>query len=370
MREKSRISPLTAPVHVGMHPLTEVILLFDEDADEERCDQDVARLAELLDAEPSIDAQGLIGRLASDLGSVLPQTVRLISQANRRLSRRPPIEIAPIVASVRSAKLDYVAKMEQIVASTVHLRRVLTPHWFEELRAIVLAWDPDSSTTLELQTHTAFIGYCTDVMCYAGDFLQTLDDTFQRLAKFRSMKQKRQEIAGATAGYVSTTFEMLVLRKFAVAGLINEYEPVLPRGGRGEARVTIGDQHVFVEARVKMDEERRGGGFHPTDMGLKLFGKLQEKYAEQYAGVTEPLIVFFSLGASVLQDTEAEAMIAEVIKDRAAGMLSAVILCDFYQPHKMWLWCNQAAAHKLTPSAVKALCDLFPLQEFQKTGLI
>jgi hypothetical protein len=65
---------------------------------------------------------------------------------------------------------------------------------------------------------------------------------------------------------------MLVLRRFAVAGVIDEYEPALPGGGRGEARVTLGGQHVFVEARVKMDEERPGGAFEPTDMGLKLFG--------------------------------------------------------------------------------------------------
>lgn len=82
------------------------------------------------------------------------------------------------------------------------------------------------------------------------------------------------------------------------------------------------------------------------------------------------LVVFFSLGASVLHDVEAEAMIAEVMKDGAASTLSAVIFCDFHQPHKMWLWCNPAAAHELTPIAVEPLYELFPLQEFKKTGLI
>ncbi|HEX6097339.1 MAG TPA: hypothetical protein VF432_13505 [Thermoanaerobaculia bacterium] len=351
-----------------MHPLTAAILLFDEDADEEKCEQDIARLAELLDAEPSIDAQGVIRTITSDLGSVMQRTVPQIRQANGRLSRRPPIEIAPIVASVQSAKLDSIVKMEQIVATTVLLRRVLTPRWFEELRAIVLGWDAESA--FELSTHTVFMGYNTDVLCYRGDFLHVLDDAFERLARYGSVKQKLKEIAGARPGYISTAFEMLVLRTFAVAGLIDEYEPALPGGGKGEARVTLGAQHVFVEARAKMDEERPGGGFDPTDMGLKLFGKLQEKYAVQYAGVTEPLVVFFSLGASVLHDIEAEAMIAEVMKDGAATTLSAVVLCDFYQPHKMWLWCNPAAAQHLTPDAVKALYDLFPLQGFEKSGLI
>ena len=350
-----------------MHPLTDVIWMFNEDADDEKREQDVARLAELLDAEPSIDAQGVIGTLTNDLGTVVPRTVQLIRQANSRLSRRPPVEIAPIIAIVQSAKLDHVEKMTRLVAGSAHLLRVLTPRWFEELREIVLAWDPEA--LFELQTHTAFMGYYTDVVCYAGDFLQTLDDAFERLAKYGSVK-KLKEISGASAGFVSTSFEMLVLRRFAVARLIDEYEPALPGGGRGEARVTLGGQHTFVEARAKMDEERGGGAFDPMDMGLKLFGKLQEKYAAQYAGVTEPLVVFFSLGASVLQDIEAEAMIAEVVKDGAATTLTAVVLCDFYQPHKMWLWCNPAAAQQLTSDAVKALYKLFPLHEFEETGLV
>ncbi len=357
-----------AVVCMSVHPLTDAIWLFDEDADEETFEQDVARLAELLDAEPAIDAQGVIRTLTNDLGAVLPRTVPLIRRANSKLARRAPVEIVPIIANVQSAKLDHVGKMEQLVSGTAHLRRVLTPRWFEELRAIVLAWNPKA--IFELPTHTAFMGYYTDVVCYAGDFLQTLDDAFERLSKRGSVKQKLREIAGATAGYVSTAFEMLVLRTFAVAGLIDEYEPSLPDGGRGEARVTLGGQQVFIEARVKMDEERAGGAFDPRDMGAKLFGKLQEKYAAQYAGVTEPLVVFFSLGASVLHDIEAEAMIAEVANDGAARTLTAVVICDFYQPHKMWLWCNPTAAQQLTAEAVKALYDLFPLQEFKKTGLI
>jgi hypothetical protein len=163
---------------------------------------------------------------------------------------------------------------------------------------------------------------------------------------------------------------MLVLRRFALANVIDEYEPALPSGGRAEARVALDGQYVLIEARVKMDEERPGGGFDPEDMGLKLFGKLQEKYTVQYAGVTEPLVVFFSLGASVLHDIEAEAMIADVVKDGSAATLSAVVFSDFYQPHKMWLWCNPEAVHELEPVAVKVLYELFPLHEFVKTGFI
>lgn len=58
------------------------------------------------------------------------------------------------------------------------------------------------------------------------------------------------------------------------------------------------------------------------------------------------------------------------MNDGAATSLTAVVLCDFYQPHKMWLWCNPAAAQQLAPEAVQALYDLFPLREFEKTGLI
>lgn len=351
-----------------MHPLTDVIWLFDDDADDEKRDQDVARLAELLDSEPAIDAHSVIEILMKDLGTVVPRTAPLIRQANSKLSRRPPIEIAAIIAAVQSAKLDYVAKMEEIVANTAHLRRVLTPRWFEELRNIIRAWDAEGP--FELPTHTAFMGYYTDVTCYAGDYLQTLDDAFERLGKYGSVKQKLKEIAGASSGYVSTAFEMLVLRTFAVAGCINEYEPALPGGGKGEARISLGGQLTLVEARVKMDEERSGGAFDPSEMGAKLFSKMQEKYGTQYADVTEPLVVFFSLGASVLHDIEAEAMIAEVEKDGTANTLTAVVFCDFYQPHKMWLWCNPTASHQLTGDAVKALFELFPVREFKKTGLV
>jgi hypothetical protein len=353
---------------IDMHPLTDVIWLFDDDADDEKREQDLARLAELLDAEPAIDAQAVIETLTKDLGTVVPRTVPLIRQANSKLSRRPAVEIAPIIAAVQSAKLDDVLKMEEIVKNTVHLRRALTPRWFEKLREIIRGWDAESA--FELPTHTAFMGYYTDVTCYAGDFLQTLDDAFERLNKYGSVRQKLTEIAGPSAGYVSTAFEMLILRTLAVPGHIEEYEPFLPAGGRGEARINLGGQRVLVEARVKMDEERFAGAFDPAETGAKLFGRLQDKYAAQYAGVAEPLIVFFSLGGSVLHDIEAEAMIVEVIKDGAASTLTAVVFCDFYQPHQMWLWCNPTATHRLAPNAVRALYDLFPVREFRKTGLL
>src|SRR5207249_2574513 len=121
-------------------------------------------------------------------------------------------------------------------------------------------------------------------VCYGGKYLQTLDDAFDRLSAYGSVNQKLREIAGPTAGYVSTAFEMLVLRAFAAAGCIVEYEPPLPAGGRGEALVNLGGQNVYAEARVKMDEERGSGGFNPRTMGAKLFRKLQEKYIAQYAG--------------------------------------------------------------------------------------
>jgi hypothetical protein len=188
--------------------------------------------------------------------------------------------------------------------------------------------------------------------------------------KYGSIKQKLKEIAGASSGYVSTAFEMLVLRAFVVAGCITEYEPTLPGGGKGEARINLGGQNVLVEARVKMDEERSGGAFDPSEMGAKLFSKMHEKYATQYADVTEPLIVFFSLGASVLHDIEAESMIAEIMQDGTATTLSTVVFSDFYQPHEMWLWCNPTATHQLTGDAMKALFELFPVREFKKTGLV
>ena len=351
-----------------MHPLTDLIWLYDERAQPEVRRRKIARLAEVLDSDASIDGGNVVAILTADLGLVVPRAVTLIRCANPLLSKRPPINEIPIVTNVRAAKLLEVDKMEQIVETTQHLRRVLTPRWFAGLRAIIAAWDP--ATLFKLPTHTAFMGYFTDVVCYGGDYLQKLDDAFVQLEPFGAIKQKLREIAGATAGYVSTAFEMLILRAFAAGGSIEMYEPPLPGGGRGEARVNLGGQSVYVEARVKMDEPRGGGAFDPRTMGVKLFRKMQEKYVEQYAGVDAPLVIFFSLGASVMHDIEAEAMIAEVLQDRASKTLTAVVFCDFYQPHKMWLWRNRRATHRLTPQAVSALYALFPIRQFRKTGLV
>ena len=330
----------------------------------------IAQLAELLDGEPSIDAAALIAIVSNDLGLVIPRVLKGVKAANRLLTRRAPLDATPIVRSLRDAKLELVRNMEAIVNETKYLRRVLTPRWFGQLVAIVNAWNPEQ--VFSLDTHTAFMGYCDDVILYGGKYkyLQTLDEAFDRLSVYGSVNQKLREIAGPCAGYVSTAFEMLIVGSFARTGSIVQHQPALPSGGRGEAIVNLGGQNVYVEARVKMDEERGSGGFNPRTMGVKLFRKLQEKYAAQYAGIDAPLVVFFSLGASVLQDIEPEAMVVEVLRDKSAGLLTAVVFSDFYQPHKMWLWRNRRAKHRLTPAAVRALYDLFPVRRFQGTGII
>ena len=357
-----------AAVPLNVHPLTDLIWLYNEQAPPEARRRKVALLVQLLDSDESIDGERVVATLTADLGLVVPRAVTLIRRANSQLSKRAPVDEAPIVANVRGAKLAEVDKMEQLVAATHHLRRVLTPRWFAGLRSIIAAWDP--ATLFKLPTHTAFMGHFTDVVCYGGDYLQKLDDAFVQLEPYGSIKQKLREIAGATAGYVSTAFEMLILRAFAATGIIEAYEPPLPAGGRGEARVNLGGQSVYVEARVKMDEPRGGGAFNPRTMGVKLFRKMQEKYVEQYAGIDAPLVIFFSLGASVMHDIEVEAMITEVLQDRASKTLTAVVFSDFYQPHKMWLWRNRRATHRLTPAAVSALYALFPIRRFRTTGLV
>jgi len=341
----------------GVHPLTESIW-----------GRKVACVAELLNEDPSIDAAALIEIVTSDLRLIVPRVLTVVSAANQLLTRRASIDVLPIVMSLREAKLELARKMEAVVKETKHLRRVLTPKWFGQLSGIVNAWNPEE--VFSLPTHTAFMGYYDDVVCYQSDYLQTLDEAFDRLSAYGSVNQKLREIAGPSSGYVSTAFEMLVLRPFAAHGCIVEYEPLLPGGGRGEALVNLGGQGVYVEARVKMDEERGSGGFNPRTMGVKLFRKLQEKYAAQYAGIDAPLVVFFSLGASVLQDIEVEALIVEVLEDRAARSLTAVVFCDFYQPHKMWLWRNRHAKHRLTRAAVQTLYEIFPIRRFQTTGLV
>jgi hypothetical protein len=351
-----------------MHPITESIWLYDEHAPAQHRRRRIVRLAELLEENPSIDAAALIQIITNDLGVVVPRAVTVVGAANRILTRRSLVDALPIVITVRQAKLDVVQKMETVVRETKHLGRVLTPKWFGQLRGIVNAWNPEE--VFSLPTHTAFMGYYDDIVCYQSDYLQTLDEAFDRLSAYGSINQKLREIAGPSSGYVSTAFEMLVLRPFAARGCIVEYEPPLPGGDRGEALVNPGGQNVYVEARVKMDEERGSGGFNPRTMGVKLFRKLQEKYAAQYAGIDAPLIVFFSLGASVLHDIEVEALIVEVLEDSAAWSLTAVVFCDFYQPHKMWLWRNRRAKYRLTRAAVQMLYDMFPIRRFQTTGLV
>jgi hypothetical protein len=350
-----------------VHPLTEIICHYNEAPAEQRR-RGIVRLAEMLDSDNSIDGQRFVDLLTADLPHVPPRAVALVRKANARLARRGPLGLGPIVGNVRAAKLAAVGEMEKIVAETKHLKRVLTPRWFDELRAIIHGWDPEN--LFDLPTHTAFMGHLTDVTCYGDNYVQTLDDAFARLKRHGSIKQKLHEIAGPSAGYLSTAFEMLVLNPFAASDCIEEYEPRLPSGGRGEASVNLGGQRVYVEARAKMDEERENGMFDPAEMGVKLFRKLQEKYAGQYVGIDAPLIVFFSLGASVLHDIEVEAVIAEVRRDKTGKPLTAVVFCDFYQPHKMWFWRNRRANYRLSADAVKALYELFPIRRFRKTGLV
>jgi hypothetical protein len=79
---------------------------------------------------------------------------------------------------------------------------VLTTRWFGQLVAIVNAWNPEQ--VFSLDTHTAFMGYCDDVILYGGKYkyLQTLDEAFDRLSwdiRYRE-QEKAKKHGTATQG--------------------------------------------------------------------------------------------------------------------------------------------------------------------------
>jgi hypothetical protein len=61
------------------------------------------------------------------------------------------------------------------------------------------------------------------------NLLIELDGAFDVLMPFSpTLKPKLTQIAGVSAGYVATTFEMLILARFAREGFLRDYEPTLP----------------------------------------------------------------------------------------------------------------------------------------------
>jgi hypothetical protein len=117
-----------------------------------------------------------------------------------------------------------------------------------------------------------------------------------------------------------------------------------------------------------MEHHRGGGMFNPTRMGHRLAAKAREKYAGQLAGATEPVILFMSLDAYVVQDIEPEAMLAELLQDQDSRVLSAIVFSDTYRAKNLKLWLHPDARHPLTDALVGDLGQLLQLSEMVPSG--
>jgi hypothetical protein len=355
-----------------MHELTDIVWRHQEDAIMLPRQKSVPKLAALLDSDPSLDGPAVARIVESDLGLVVPRTVSMVGKANRYLKLRPPVDLDPIRDRVRLHKLQHLEAMEKVVLKTKHLRRVLDSKWFDEVRAVIGAWD--AASVFSIPTHPAYMGYYDDsaLKSTGTNLIVEIDDAFDLILPFAGkLTTKIHQIGSSTENYVPAVFEALIVARLARAGFLREYEPVLPGGGKAEARIEIAGQNILVEARSKVDEDRgSGGAFNPYEMGKKLHGKIRKKYAGQYAAIGEPLVLFFSLDAGVIQDIEPEAAITKILRDPKASTLSAVVFSDTYRGRNMWFWRNPRARHRLTRTAVACLRSVLNLKQFRRTGIV
>jgi hypothetical protein len=103
-------------------------------------------------------------------------------------------------------------------------------------------------------------------------------------------------------------------------------------------------------------------------MGHRLLGKAREKYSGQLSGATEPVVLFMSLDAYVVQDIEVEAMLAELLKDPESRVLSALVFSETYRAKNLRAWFHPDALRPLNTAMVDDLSLLLQLSEMIPSG--
>jgi hypothetical protein len=264
-----------------------------------------------------------------------------------------------------ASRLRHLEKLRALVDSSKRVKAVFTADWFEEVNALILKAKGEPS--LKLETHTAFIGYLHDALLdpERPNLLKEVDEALDRISETarRALTDKLRMVSRATADYVSVVFETLVVQRFVARGLLVEYEPII-KSGRPEGRVRLADQDVLIEARATLDSSfaRPTLAYDPKDLGLKLAGKVEEKYKGQLSAATVPAILFLGLNVNLrFEDAEMPAAFDAIVADPDSGVLSAVVLSDDFRARRFQVWLHPGAARPLSQGAQEELHRLLDL---------
>jgi hypothetical protein len=263
------------------------------------------------------------------------------------------------MADHTEARLRHLAELESLVESSKRLKKVFTPEWFEEVKDSVVKAQGEPG--LKLETHTAFIGYLHDALLdpKRPNLLQEVDEALDLISETarRALSDKLRMVSRGTDDYVSAVFETLVVQRFTARGLLVEYEPTIG-SGRPEALVKLADQDVLVEARATLDSSfaRPKLAYDPKDLGLKLAGKVQEKYEGQLRAAAVPAILFLALNINLrFEDTEMPVAFEAIVANPDSGVLSAVVLVDDYRARSFEVWLHPGARRPLSEEALREL---------------
>lgn len=260
-----------------------------------------------------------------------------------RLSRRTRI------------RLSQLKELRSAVESTRRLKEVFDNRWFEDVRELILrAWREPS---LKLDSHPAFIGYLHDALLdpERRNLLKEVDEALDSISEAaqRRLSDKLRKVARGTDDYVSVVFEVLVVQRFVAEELLVEYEPRIA-SGRPEASVTLAGQRALVEARATLDSSfsRPSGAYEPKDLGLRLAGKIQEKYQGQLSAATVPAVLFVGLNVNLrFDDDEIRVAFDKVAADAGSAVLSAIVLSEDFRARRFKVWLNPRSKQPLSPKA-------------------
>lgn len=253
------------------------------------------------------------------------------------------------------ARLRHLEELRSLAEWSKRLKTVFTADWFEEVRGLILK--ARGKPGLELETHPAFIGYLHDALLdpERPNLLKEMDDALDLISETarRALSDKLRMVSRGTDDYVSAVFETLVVQKFVARGLLVEYEPIIT-SGRPEAKVKLADQDALVEARATLDSSfvRPKRAYDPKALGLKLAGKIQEKYQGQLSAAPLPAILFLALNVNLrFDDAEMPVAFETIAADAGSAVLSAVVLSDDFRARSFKVWLHPRATRPLSEAA-------------------
>lgn len=278
---------------------------------------------------------------------------------------RPADQLPRESAEARTkSRLAHLEKFRVLLPSTECLKDVFDAAWLEAVREAIDA--AHGRPSLQMKTYTAFIGYMQDAILNpeGPNLIEELDRAFSAIrgAVGKALANKLRLAAGDHLSYASTVFEVLLVGRFAAAGRLLEYEPVIA-SGRPEAKVQLGEA-VIIEARITADDSFRRPHpfFLPEEGAQRLVSKVEEKYA-QLAAAGAPTLLFLALNVNLhFDDMEVTLALDMIGADHASRMVSGIVLVDDFRARRFRLWRNPQATLPLSAVSEEALAGIVDLQ--------